>query len=157
MGTLGKKSKQLSEFQTFLLRLNSRQGLFLQPPVWDHGTLTMPWVEDPGQAVLLQEPIFLVPAASLPSGFPFSQPVETDHEWCKAISLEAALGYSLEWVASSFSRAAFTENFMECQGATLYLPQEAAVLLLVISLVCTSPLGGDPVWVDHSHETRHPT
>lgn len=155
MGTLGKKIKQLSEFQTFLLRLNSRQGLFLQPPVWDHGTLTLG--RGPCQGVLLQEPSFLVPAASLPSGFPFSQPVETDHEWCKAISLEAALGYSLEWVASSFSRAAFTENFMESQGATLYLPQEAAVLLLVISLVCTSPLGGDPVWVDHSHETRHPT
>lgn len=155
MGTLGKKIKQLSEFQTFLLRLNSRQGLFLQPPVWDHGTLTLGG--GPCQGVLLQEPSFLVPAASLPSGFPFSQPVETDHEWCKVISLEAALGYSLEWVASSFSRAAFTENFMECKGATLYLPQEAAVLLLVISLVCTSPLGGDPVWVDHSHETRHPT
>lgn len=91
---------------------------------------------NPGQGILPQEPSLHVPAASLPSGLPSSQPVKTDHERCKAISLEAVLGYRLEWVASSFSRAAFTENFKECQGATLYLPQEAAVLLLVISLVC---------------------
>lgn len=131
MGTRGKRVKQLSELQTLLLRLNSRQGRFLQPPVEVPGTLT------PGQGFSSRGPAGHVPTAPLSSGPPFAQPVKTDHGQCKALSLEAALGYSLEWVASSFSRAAFIENFKECQGPTLYLPQEAAMLLLAISLVCT--------------------
>lgn len=55
---------------------------------------------NPGQGILPQEPSLHVPAASLPSGLPSSQPVKTDHERRKAISLEAVLGYRLEWVAS---------------------------------------------------------